>query len=768
MMRGKRLRLISAAVFVVALVAGGLWIVLRPAARASREEKREEAPKKTEAPPDLEKLRNTFTAGLQAIGKNDGAAAVQQFSSFTFGSRHVEQYRLYYLARGYELAKNAEAQRVTLASLRTKSPALVVWPDAAGKLAELYANAGDWPRAAFIAQSLASHADAPANVSAAARWEAFEWRLYQGDLSGALVAAREVVVKAPGSPQAASALAAIRSIEGLPPDGAIRLTAEERLERAVSFLRDGAAQQALTELETLAPYAPKSLSDPIALNRGLALFQQRRFEDAIKAFEPLTSGSYRYAIPALYHASKSYRILSSSINPIVVKTIVQKQQVGTTKVKQGKGKKARTVTKPKFANVRKNIQLVDLAKKAKKEEYDRLATERLKDLLALPVADPVRLEVLNTLAAMAETKNQDAYLQELIPKIVALDPLADPALQHLWDKAWAAYARGDLATAKPLLDFIRGAYRSPNVRRQSTYWYARTVERLGEKAQATEIYRQLAAAPYDDVYALNAEAHGAPHQELPPSPLTAKRPDWSSIAEEKMPPELRLAYELTALSDMPDAQRELQKNQSAANQPFADALLTDLYHASGNTLEMYKTIRRAFPQLATVEQDSVPAYFLKLYYPIKYEKSIRKYSEKFGTDPNLIMALCLQESYYNPRAKSRVGATGLMQLMPATGKEIAHKVHGVFASSDLENPDTNVELGTYYFRELENLFGGKWQLAVASYNGGQGNVAKWRRAAPSKPMDEFLESIPFPETRNYVKRVTLLSSTYRRLTQADQ
>src|SRR5207253_5110623 len=101
--------------------------------------------------------------------------------------------------------------------------------------------------------------------------------------------------------------------------------------------------------------------------------------------------------------------------------------------------------------------------------------------------------------------------------------------------------------------------------------------------------------------------------------------------------------------------------------------------------------------------------------------------------------------------------------MPATGKEIAHRIHGVFANSDLQNPNTNVELGTYYFRHLMDLFDGKWQLAVASYNGGQGNVAKWRRAAPSKPMVEFLESIPFPETSNYVMRVSMLQASYKRL-----
>jgi soluble lytic murein transglycosylase-like protein len=766
MVRGRKLRLVSIIVLAVALIGGGIWLALRPAAAVRREERAAEAAKKPEAPPDLANLRNTWTAGLDAVRKNDGGEAVKQLASFTFGSRHVEQYRLYYLARGYELSKDAAAQRATLAALRAAGPKLVVWPDAATRLANLYAAAGDWPRASSVAVGLATGPDTAPDVAAAARWQAFELRLAGGDLSGALVAARELVVKDPAAPQAAEAIAAIRSIEGLPGDAAIRLTAEERLERAVSFLRDGQPDNALAELETLAPYAPQSLAEAVALNRGIALFQLRRFDDAIRELEPLTSSSYRYAIPALYHAAKSYRTLADSINPNVTKVVVQKQQVGTTKVKQGKGKSAKTVTKPKFANVKKNVQLVDLARKAKRDQYDRLATERLKDLLVLPIADPVRLEVLNTLAASAEAKNQDAYEEELIPKIIALDPLADPGLQHFWDKGWAAYARGDLAAAKTIFDYIRGTYRSPNVRRQSTYWYARTIERLGEKPQAVDLYRQLASAPYDDVYALDAEARGATRQSLPPNPLTQNRPDWSAIAEQTMPAELRLAYELTALADMPDAQRELEKNTSAANQPFADALLADLYNASGNTLEMYKTIRRAFPQLATVEQDSVPPYFLKMYYPIKYEKSIRRYSEKFGTDPNLIMALCLQESYYNPRAKSRVGATGLMQLMPATGKEIAHKLHGVFGSGDLQNPDTNIELGTYHFRELVNLFSGNWQLAVASYNAGQGNVAKWRRAAPSKPMDEFLESIPFPETRNYVKRVTLLSSTYRRLTQS--
>jgi len=232
-----------------------------------------------------------------------------------------------------------------------------------------------------------------------------------------------------------------------------------------------------------------------------------------------------------------------------------------------------------------------------------------------------------------------------------------------------------------------------------------------------------------------------------------------------MPPELKLAYELTALTDMRDAQLEIQKNATPANMPYSEALMADLYHAAGDLQNLYRSLRRAFPQLATVEQDSVPPYFLKMYYPIRYEDAIRKHAAKNSLDPHLVMGLILQESYFNPRARSAVGATGLMQLMPATGRELGGRLYRTFDVSRLQNPQTNIELGTIHLKMLVNMFGGKPLLAVAAYNAGQGNVLKWRRAAGNKPMDEFVESIPFPETRNYVKRITMLKASYERMDQ---
>jgi soluble lytic murein transglycosylase-like protein len=750
-----------ALIAAIPLIILGVWLGLRETS-ATRQE-RAYVPPKPEAPPDLEKLRPSFVAGLEAINKSDGTAAVKHLGSFTFGNRAVEEYRLLYLARGHELAKQPTEQRVALARLWDRNPKLAARDDAGNALAGIYAANGDWLNAADVASTLATHA-AASPAAAAARWTTIESRFASGDLASLLYAARHLAVRNPREKRAPDAIDVVRTLSGIAADGGIPLTPAERLERGVSLMRDGDPQSALNELNALdGAGVPADLRAPLQLNRGLALNQVRQYEASNRLLEPLAGSAYRVAIPALYTAAKNYRLLAASINPNITKTITVKQQVGTVKVKQGKGKKAKTVTKPKFANVKKNIQLVDLAKKGKKETYERLAVERLKDVLQLKtVADDVRIEVLNTLIELAEAKNQDPYARQLIAELVKLDPRQDPGLQHFWDKAWAAYARGDWNGARELFHFISETYRSTNVRRQSRYWFARAGEHIGRKDESHAIYNELAGAPYEDVYVIYSAAHGGTKLAAAPNPLKSGHPDWNVIAEKEIPSELRLAYELTALADAKDARAEIALNARRINVQYAEALQADLYNSAGNMLEMMRSLRRAYPQIGSVEQDSVPPYFLRMYHPTRFFDAIKKNAEKNGLDPYLVCGLIHQESYYNPKARSAVGATGLMQLMPPTAKELAARLH---TSTNLENPDVNIKLGTYHFRGLVNLFGGNTQLAVASYNAGQGNVMKWRRAAPSKPNDEFLESIPFPETRNYVKRVTMLQSAYRRLGQ---
>jgi soluble lytic murein transglycosylase-like protein len=720
-------------------------------------------PAKPQTPPDLQKLRAVYTAGVKALHDDDGAEAVRQLASFDFGPRAVEEYRLYYLANAHELTGNAAAARATLAQLWRRNPRMIHASDTGFHLAGLYAASGDASRSADVYTALARRADAP-TVAAAARWNAVGQFLRAGDVAGALYNARDIVIHHPRADQAKDAAALVRALTGIADDAAVPLTPNERLERAIALMQSADPQTGLEELTALEPSAPH-LRQAIELQRGIALHFVRRYEESNKVLEPLTSGPFKLAIPALRTTARSYAILASSINPIVIKNVKEKKKVGTVKVRTGKGKNRKTVTKPKYQTVTKQVKLVDLAKKNKKDEYERLASERLKDLLSLKqLDDNVRLETMNALLARAVSKNQDAYVRELVAPIIKLDPNADPALQHFWDKGWAAYERGDLAAARQLFRFIADTYTHPNVRRQSEYWYARTIERLGLKAEATKIYQTLATAPYADLYAMHAIGRGAKRTVNETNPLKKTGPDWAELAEKSMPQELELAYELTALNSMPEATLEIRRNMRRENVRFAEALMADVYHAAGNGVAMYRSLRAAWPQLATVEQDSAPVYFLRMYYPLRYGEEIDKRAKERGLDPDLVRALILQESYYNPKAKSRVGATGLMQLMPPTAKDHASTLHIPFATSRLDNPDVNIRLGTFHLKMLVDMFGGNPYLAVASYNAGQGNVMKWRRAAPKKPIDEFLESMPFQETRNYVKRVTMLRSAYERLT----
>jgi soluble lytic murein transglycosylase len=135
-----------------------------------------------------------------------------------------------------------------------------------------------------------------------------------------------------------------------------------------------------------------------------------------------------------------------------------------------------------------------------------------------------------------------------------------------------------------------------------------------------------------------------------------------------------------------------------------------------------------------------------------------------GLDPLFVGALIMAESDWNPRALSRVGARGLMQLMPDTGRRVAESL-GLAVSSDdqLFDPTLNVKLGVTYLGELSRRFEGKLPLVLASYNAGEDQVSKWWSKRAGDDIEEFIANIPFRETRRYVQRVYGYYAEYRRI-----
>jgi soluble lytic murein transglycosylase len=115
-----------------------------------------------------------------------------------------------------------------------------------------------------------------------------------------------------------------------------------------------------------------------------------------------------------------------------------------------------------------------------------------------------------------------------------------------------------------------------------------------------------------------------------------------------------------------------------------------------------------------------------------------------------------QESSFNPKARSRAGARGLMQLLPSTVRD-----YSMSAVRKLEKPETNILYGARYFRALMERFGGKSELALAAYNAGHGKVARWIKRYPTEDLALFLDLIPYAETREYVSIIARNHYWYR-------
>ena len=155
---------------------------------------------------------------------------------------------------------------------------------------------------------------------------------------------------------------------------------------------------------------------------------------------------------------------------------------------------------------------------------------------------------------------------------------------------------------------------------------------------------------------------------------------------------------------------------------------------------------------------------LALRFPLTFNSDFNSAAHKQDVAPGLLRAVARQESAYQPAAKSRVGASGLMQLMPATAKLVAKRARlpSNFATQ-LNNPKINIQLGSYHLAWLIDRFEGQRPLAIAAYNAGEHRVDRWIKRNDGMPMDVWIETIPFSETRNYVKNVLAFTYVYNQL-----
>ena len=196
----------------------------------------------------------------------------------------------------------------------------------------------------------------------------------------------------------------------------------------------------------------------------------------------------------------------------------------------------------------------------------------------------------------------------------------------------------------------------------------------------------------------------------------------------------------------------------------APMLAVELARTADSPFERLRTMKSVSLDYLSVPFEEVGGKFWEYLFPLPYQTDVVRNARQHSLDPFMVAALIRQESEFNPQALSRAKAYGLTQVMPSTGRALARKV-GIrrFSNRMLFQPSTNLKLGTLYLRSMLDKWNGKWEHTLASYNAGPNRVAEWITWNHCEEPAEFVESIPFTETREYVQAVLRNAALYRRI-----
>ena len=239
-------------------------------------------------------------------------------------------------------------------------------------------------------------------------------------------------------------------------------------------------------------------------------------------------------------------------------------------------------------------------------------------------------------------------------------------------------------------------------------------------------------------------------REFEPSPATQARIERARLLD---------------AADLEDlAEGELRFGARTEDQPHVLAIrmaqVLSKYSPPYRSLQLVKSL---VPDYLSIPIPDAPPSFWRLLYPLPWRTELERNAQLRGLDPFLVAGLIRQESEFNPDAVSSARAYGLTQILPATGRLLLKVSRRRFRPGILFRPDVNLRLGTTYLRTMYDANSSHWEQTLAAYNAGNSRVQSWLTWAEYREPAEFVETIPFSETRTYVFAVLRNASIYRKL-----
>ena len=338
-----------------------------------------------------------------------------------------------------------------------------------------------------------------------------------------------------------------------------------------------------------------------------------------------------------------------------------------------------------------------------------------------------------------------------------------------WRAAWLSYRLRHMPDAARMFEEQITTYPGGTEIPGALYWRARLYEDVeNNPGQAVNFYKALNAAYVNSYYAMLGRQRlavlGTRSSNVEPSTVLAS---------------VRAIEDPHLIDAVPEDDPHLIKAKLLANAALNEYIRPEIalsptaaqwgalgeaqiYQSFGENARALQAMKRSHVPFFSLPVAEVPTAYWQLVFPRPYWQQLASDAQTQGLDPYLVASLVRQESEFNPGAVSRANAFGLMQLLPSTGKQMA-KMEGErhFNANELFDPTENLRLGTAYLRQNIDHYGGQVEYALAAYNAGDGPVRQWIASGDYKDVPEWVESIPYTETRDYVQGILRNREVYR-------
>lgn len=393
------------------------------------------------------------------------------------------------------------------------------------------------------------------------------------------------------------------------------------------------------------------------------------------------------------------------------------------------------------------------------------AQKYVEQLMKLAPESPGLVDVCAALAQgyLLENKRESAYrILRLTQRLVEHGA---EKREKLWLLGWTAYLTEHYEEAITFFQTYEEQALFYYDKHKALYWTAKSLMKTSQRNKGIEELQKLRFMKPSDYYCVQAalvlQHIGAIDKSAALVPdITDDYPIHFLFPLEEL---ARLAecegwnraFELELLGCEELVHQELLRARDRCGDMMILQLrLGHAYHQNEEFNRSIPLFRSAYYGLCHEQTAIQPQGLLQKIYPLKYVDRLQAEAKKYQLPPSLIAAVILQESSFNEHAKSHAGAIGLMQIMPKVGKWLAQRLKfRPFSYRSLHRPDVNIKFGAYQLHWLLSLFDGDIPAVLASYNAGRTRVLRWQEKYAASEGDEFIELIPYSETRHFVKQV---------------